>query len=318
MPIKNALTSFDLFTLEATKLNRVYELKVEGADGTIFTFKNPLTVEFEVNRANLSQINEAKFTIMNLNEQVRNVIHKDQFDGVTTRRVEFWAGYNYEFDGFSARCFFGEIRLAYSVRSGNTFRTYVECWDGGKAASVGYINQTFDPNLNQAQIITSIAKNSKALPNIDGVVVSDSFAQNKNVRAQTYVGPTVTVLSQITAGKFYIDNQTAYVLNLDEVVQGAIEEINDGMVILDTPAKTGSYYTVSMLFEPRITISQNILLNSTAYPMFNGNYKVVGITHQGVISESVNGPIRTTVQLYNPDKLVFKNVSTFTPVVSDV
>ncbi len=53
-----------------------------------------------------------------------------------------------------------------------------------------------------------------------------------------------------------------------------------------------------MIFEPRFTVAQIIELQSETNRILNGDYKVMGFVHQGLISPSVDAPRITHVSLW--------------------
>lgn len=44
-------------------------------------------------------------------------------------------------------------------------------------------------------------------------------------------------------------------------------------------------------------MSQVLELNSSVQKVYNGQYKVIGIKHQGIISEAVGGQLITTLNM---------------------
>ncbi|NCX94760.1 MAG: hypothetical protein EBX40_08800, partial [Gammaproteobacteria bacterium] len=75
------------------KFDRRYLLKVETSDNTFVEITDPLTLDFNVVRNNLSSSNTASFTLMNLGPILRTQIFKDQYDMATFRAVQLYAGY---------------------------------------------------------------------------------------------------------------------------------------------------------------------------------------------------------------------------------
>lgn len=53
-----------------------------------------------------------------------------------------------------------------------------------------------------------------------------------------------------------------------------------------------------MLFEPRLTIGQQVQLQSQTNRIFNGMYKVMGFEHSGMISPAVGGDCKSSVSLW--------------------
>lgn len=280
----------------ANKLNRVYSLKVRGGDGTLITITNPITVEFSITRQNLASLNQATFTIYNLNERTRLQIYKDPFDPSNVRPIEFYAGYNYDNKPFIARCFAGEIREAYSFRDGVNYKTVLSCWDGGKAAAVGFGSSTFAAGTPFSSMIRSMVQ---TMPNILGSIISPQFDNQVNARPTTFFGNQLEQLNQVTGNNFYIDNQQGYALKNDDAIEGEINLIDEQLGLINTPRRNQTLVTLSMIFEPRLIPSQVVKLQSSAEPIYNGIYKLTGIEHNGIISETVAGELTTNVTLLN-------------------
>jgi hypothetical protein len=62
-----------------------------------------------------------------------------------------------------------------------------------------------------------------------------------------------------------------------------------------------------MIFEPRFLIGQALALESFTEKNFNGVYKVIGVKHKGVISDSVCGNAITSVTLWHGPALTVIN-----------
>ena len=52
------------------------------------------------------------------------------------------------------------------------------------------------------------------------------------------------------------------------------------------------------MFDPRIKVGQGLEINSKIAPQFNGQYKVWGVSHNGIIGETQGGQCITTIQLW--------------------
>jgi len=279
------------------KFNRIYNLKLTTSTNEIVEIKNPITCELTISRKNLASLNTANFVIYNLNQTTRNKIYKDIFDLQIVKPIEFWAGYKYDKTTFLSRCFAGEIKQAYSVRDGCDYKTFIECWDGGKAASMGILGLTMPSGTS---IKTQIIRLAQSMPNIIGAVVSDQF-KGTSARGTTFLGNQLDALSQLTEGCTYIDNQTVYCLKQDDVLQGEVETIDKSFGLLDTPQRSQTLVELSMLFEPRLFPSQKVTVISDVEAIYNGTYKLTGIDHTGIISDAVNGELKTKVTLLNVD-----------------
>jgi len=68
--------------------------------------------------------------------------------------------------------------------------------------------------------------------------------------------------------------------------------------LLGTPKKSQNRIIVEILFEPAITVGQQVELQSRTLPNeFNQSYKVLGIEHYGTISGAKGGKLKTVLSL---------------------
>lgn len=301
----------------ASKFLRQYLLSVTSAQGEEINITDPITVEFEITRQNLASLNTATFTVYNLAERTRMAIFHDLYDISTYLPVIFYAGYYTQtpkLDSFLAQCFKGHIKQAYSVREGSNYKTVIECWDGGTALNSSFTSQT----VPAGQPIRSMLNNLVgSMANIAGAVIGDNF-QEISQRATTFFGAPVDLANKLTGGNFYIDNQTAFAMKRDEAIEGTLNVIDNRIGILESPRRTGTQIEVTTTFEPRYVPSQQVLLNSTVTPIYNGQYKITGITHQGIISEAVNGDLRTNLILLGTtiSDIIKNNISDYFKQIS--
>ena len=276
------------------KFGRIFTLKIEAMDGFNVEIATPVTLEFAVTRNNLASANTANFVVYNLNETYRNRIFKDQYDVSTYRAVQLFAGYNDGITKTLPMVFNGNVRSCQSYRQGPNFKTEIDCYDGGFSLSNGFISQSMPAGTPQVGVIKILMD---SLPQVQGKVIGTSFLDQAK-RGLVLFGNPAELLKQYTNNGFYIDSQVAYALDKTEVIKGeGLTEISSNTGLLETPRRGEGMIEVQMIFEPRIKISQAITLLSETAKNYNGLYKVVGISHRGVISDAVGGECRTTVTL---------------------
>jgi len=280
------------------KFGRKFALKVETIDGNSVEVASPFTLEFSVIRSNMASANNANFVIYNLNEATRNKIFKDQYDVSTYRAVQLFAGYTDPLP----MVFNGNVRSAYSYRQGPNFKTELDCYDGGFSMANGFISQAAPAGTPQVGIIKILMD---ALPKVGEKVIGNTFT-DQSKRGIVLFGNPAELLKQYTNNGFYIDSQNAYALDKSEVIPGEMNLIDSSTGLLETPRRAEATLEISMLFEPKIKVSQGIVLASDTAKNYNGTYKVVGISHRGNISDAVGGECRTTLTLWAGN--VFKPV----------
>lgn len=270
------------------KLGRNYKLVVERIDGNTVTIQLPFTCEFDVHRNSLSSANVASFRIYNLSPENRNSIRKDQYDFGDIRKVSFFAGYG---DKLSL-AFTGNISQAWSVREGVDFITQIESYDGGFAYVNAITNNAYPENTQQSSIIDNVAA---SLPGVTVGAIGNYEGQIR--RGNSYSGPSVDVLTELTGGGFFIDNGKVFCLKDQECLDGDIPVINAATGLLGTPVKETTFINLELLFEPSLKVAQLIRLESTTAEFFNGDHKILSLKHRGVISEVVSGQAVTQVGL---------------------
>jgi hypothetical protein len=310
----------------ALKLNREYLLDVETVTDSHIHIERPFTIEFSVSRDNLAGASRASITVYNLSEGTRNQLFKDRYDQQLIRRraVQLSAGYEdqkqlapevtgpeqltaSQISSISMvlpMIFNGELWSCYSMRQGTEFRTQMDCYDGGAAYRESFTSGTeglAPAGISIGQFVGDLAK---TLPGISGVTVGPSFNAEATTRGLSVFGNTVDIIRDLTGGHFFIDNGHAYILDDGEVIPGDLPVIDSSAGLLGSPVRSETNIEITMLFEPRLRVGQLITLKSTTAKFFNGDFKVVGLRHQGIISESVGGQCTTMATLFNGKKYV--------------
>ncbi|MBO7735896.1 MAG: hypothetical protein J6S67_25225 [Methanobrevibacter sp.] len=276
------------------KWKRNYILSVQTGDNTYVDIVPPLTITFQITRNTNASANTGRITIYNLSETTRLKIFKDQYDTKLYKGVELRAGYGDDKETLPL-IFKGNIRRAYSERSGVDYHTVIDAYDGGFAFSMGKTDHNFAEGTPDYQILTTLVKD---LPGTDLGAIGGFTG--KLSRGNAISGPTVQQIQSLIdkEDSFFIDNEKAYVLKQNECINGNVNVVDSDVGLLGTPLKEGSYLTFKMIFEPRLQIGQRLTLNSSTESLFNGTYQVIGLTHTGTISDSVGGNCITTVSCF--------------------
>jgi len=282
--------------MDGKKFNRRYILRVMTDENGLLEskwveIKWPFTCEFTITRNCNASDNTAHFVIYNLNKETRNRIYKDAWDQDTIRGIEFYAGYADMNGGMIPRCFKGTLKSAFSYRSGSDIRTEIEAFDGSSSLSENQISMTIQKGIPLAVAMFTYAK---GLENIESVTIGKKF-NSVNSRTTSFIGPPLDIFNDATENKTYIDDQSIYMLDKNEVFIGDLSVLNEDNGILGTPKYFENRVEVEMLFEPRLKPSQMLELDSNIENRFNGNYKLSGFTHKGIISGAVSGDCVTNV-----------------------
>lgn len=273
------------------KWTRNYILSIQVSGGWI-DITMPYTMSFNISRSTMAQANTGHFTVLNLSEDTRRKIYKDKFKTEVYKGIELRAGYGDKKETLPL-IFKGNIMQAYSQRNGVNYETTIEAYDGGFSYVNATTGRSFTEGTPDKQIIETLIKD---LPHVSVGKVG-SFTE-KLVKGNSMQGSTIELLKNITKSNFFIDNEKAYCLNENECFRGNLQKITSDTGLLGSPLREEALLTFSIMFEPRLQIGQYVKLESTTEKLFNGEYKVIGVEHNGVISDAKSGKCITKVTLY--------------------
>ena len=292
------------------KFQRDYELSIQmDIDSPdLIVIRPPFTVQFTINHATLISPNVMQIQIFNLKESTRKQIFQDFFNNLTFRKVIFKAGYKYD----TPIIFIGELKQGYSLKQKTDWITYLECFDTRLSMMNGNSNFSRSSGTPLDDIYLDLIKD---MPNVSGSYSSNLTATR--IRGSSYVGNSWDLITNSVKSLFgfnvqnFIHNGQVYILRLTDYVGEEVLEINSDSGLLTTPQRSESSVTLKILFEPHAEIGQLIHVTSLE-SVVNGYYRIMGVSHQGIISEAVNGQCQTTLNLYlGLGKNVFNEVSLF-------
>ena len=286
------------------KANRRYRLTIQDIDddrkpiGSATVIENPFTLKFSINRSIFSEVNQGDFEIYNLAPETYNRLFFDYYsinqqisevnvgNPWNNRLVILEAGYyGMEMDTI----FVGDMWSCYTERRGANVITKIHSIVGLRAMA-----QNSDITLQNAtrnEVLSTLARDTGLKLKIY------SGEDEKFSRPVVINGNTVANIQKYSNGTAFIDNEEIKVLELNEATEGNVPLINDESGLLGVPKRENGLLTVDMIFEPRIIVGQVIEIQSRVAPMFNGQYKVYGIKHEGTISDSVAGYVNTELQM---------------------
>lgn len=270
--------------------NYILSIQVQGKEWIDISL--PFTMSFRIVRNTFATANTGKFTILNLSEDTRRKIYKDRYKFDIYKGIELRAGYGDRKEVLPL-IFKGNIKQAYSQKSKVDYITEIEAYDGGFAYQNSRTIRSFAAGTPDTQILKSLIED---LPNI-AIGKIGTFASTLP-RGNSMQGFTVDLINNVSNGNFFIDNEKAYCLQEEECFKGNISEINSGAGLLGSPKREETLLTFKMLFEPRLQVGQQVHLTSETESLFNGTYKVIGIEHNGTISDAESGSCNTKVSLF--------------------
>lgn len=285
--------------MSGEKFGRSYRIVIDPKDGgEPIIISMPLTVQFWMKRNTMSSLNYLSVDIFNLGPALRDRIFQDRFV-VRDRTITFEGGY----DSLSLM-FKGIIFEANSSRDGTNIITRIEARDGNFDVSTTKTFQTFEKGKTLKDVLEFL---TGQFPTLERGAIGNYDEVLR--RPVVLNGNTYDLLKKYSAGDVHVDNNKIFILKRNEAIEGEIPAINIDTGLLESPRRDEGFLSVTTLFEPRITIDQIIDLNSEIMPIYNGQYKVQGVLHQGIISEAVGGPCRSTFDLWTGNT-VFETVAT--------
>lgn len=294
------------------KSGRKYKLTFELTEPTggiteAIEITSPLTLEFEVVRNTASSLNSATFRIYNLSDVNRNLIfrNKTSINNIRGNRnkVILQAGYETALnkDSDLSTIFIGDLLEAYSYRQGPNVITYINAQDAGFGAYNSFINKTVKAGTTLKEIADLMMS---SLKNIKKGAIGETLGESKTTTVLN--GNVFYLLTKDYKDEVFIDLEKVNKLGVNEYIKltgGKVPLLTSETGLLGTPLRQGTDLIVDMLFEPRINVGQLVKIKSQINSQFDGQFKVNGVKHSGIISGAVNGDCRTTLQLYIGNEL---------------
>lgn len=287
------------------KFGRNYRLTIYPRDGGApIIISMPFTIKISLERSWLSNQNPLDIQVYNLSEANRNRIYQDWYDyGTPNNAVDattgiplngvniiLEAGYDTLY-----RIFEGTIWQASSSREGTNIITRVNAFSNTPAIATTRTFQTMQSGQTLGQILQALIGE---FPNMaQGNQLNYPTVFNRPVVLN---GITWNLLKQYSNANVYIDNGKVFILRDNEVLNRTTI-INDSTGILETPRRYPGTLFVTSIFEPSVNVGEQIKLQSTVMPTFNGIYGVRGIRHEGVISAAICGKLVTIFELQAPN-----------------
>jgi hypothetical protein len=273
-----------------------------SGDNQAIVVTPPLTIRFNVSRGG-NQKPSMQLQVYNLSPNTRDRIRHDRFSSTKLQKVILEAGY----DNLSV-IFKGDIFSASSVRESETnIVTYIDCRDGGYDLSNTKTYQTMAGGTPlRSAFFNLIGQFPTLAPGHVGEI------EGTALRPLVLAGNTWDLVRMVTVDGAFVDLGQVHVLKNGEAIvrqdlqhkgPASIPLISPETGLLGAPQREDAFIQVKTLFEPTIIIGELVSLKSTVAPQYDGQYKVIGITHNGTISGAVNGTCYTTFQLIKGDQL---------------
>jgi hypothetical protein len=250
----------------------------------------PFGVHFNVQRDAASALNSANIDLYNIGETKRNILRKDKYAIKEKWAVGLDAGYD---NSPLYTLFRGEVQQAYSEKSGTEWITRMECYDGLYA-------------LQNTYITGSVAKGGNIVDQIVGALnengVTAGFmgenARRRSARGEVIDGYAADELERAVGDNYFIDNEELNIAQPGEFLTDFAFELTSEN-LLSPPKKRDTFLEISSVFFPRICVGR-IIKVSSRHKRYNGEYKVLGFSHDVTISGAAAGEAKTSMTLMTP------------------
>lgn len=294
------------------KIGRRYKLtfQIDTAQGEekAIAIRSPLTLEFDITRNTASSLNSATFRVYNLSETNRSLMFQNRTSindvNGDRKKVILQAGYETALnrDDDLTTIFTGNLLESYSYRQGSDVITYINAQDGSLSAYNSTISKTIEGGTSFKDIAKTIMS---SLTGIKQGAIGDIQGTAKTSTALN--GNAFYLLTKDHKDRVFIDLEKVNILDINEYIKstgGKVPLISTETGLLGTPQRQGTNLVMDMIFEPSITVAQLVEVKSQINNKFDGQFKVMGVKHSGIISGAINGDCRTSLQLFIGNELL--------------
>lgn len=287
-----AIYRVTVYNQDGTVIIGAHEEKDKDGNVRIVQDEAQLTCHFNVSRGVLSDCNRCNIQLYNLAPTTRNRIFQDMFQPFIEKWkfVKLEAGY----DNDLSVIFMGRIMQAYSYKSGGQTDVITEIQAQALDMFDRNVSCTFAAGTSYKEALNTMVTTS--MPNIS--VGNVGNLEGTFQTPTTFEGGAMANINKLCGGNAFIDNNQLNVIMSNEVIDVPVPVINETNGLLDTPNRRDANLEVKMLFEPKLIVGQLLQIESKVQTDFNGQYKIVGITHDCLISGTQAGKRTTTVNLY--------------------
>ena len=288
-----AIYRVTVYNQENTIIVGAHEEKDQSGSTRLIQDEAQLTCHFHLTRGVLSDSNKCTIQIYNLAPKTREQIFMDAFQGWDQSKwkfVKLEAGY----DGDLSPIFMGRILQAYSYRSGGQTDIITEIQAQALDMFDCQTSFTFDAGTSKKDALQTIVTTSMPNVKIGNIGNLEGIFQTPT----TFDGNAMENINKLTGGNAFVDNDQLNVLMSNEVIDVPVPVITEENGLLDTPNRRDANLEVKMLFEPSLIVGQLLEIKSGVQPDFNGQYKVMGFTHDCLISGAQAGQRITNVNLF--------------------
>ena len=285
-------------------LRRRYELKITplkivGYDivnaGDPIVITDPITIRFSVNKMIYAGANcSANIQLYNLNKNTRNALFYDWLHINELRKVELSAGY---YDGKFDTIYRGIIRSCRPKKERTDVVMEIEA-QSGLFVLDNELSICLDSGQSTGDVIGALVDQSLVLE--EG---AENIQEKLFPRTVSLLGPPALMLKIYSNENGFVDDERYLVLDTNDAIDGYVRVIDDQTGLLGVPQRDRTTVKVNCMFEPRIKLGEIIQIKSRIAEVFDGQYKVWGISHSGVIGDSADGQLTTSLTLYTGEQV---------------
>lgn len=274
------------------KFNPLYRVTVYTQTETI-TIKLPITCKMTITRSVLAESISANIQLYNLAPSTRNMIFQDLFviDQTQWKYVHVEAGYGDE-ESLSM-IFQGRILQAYSRKAGGQTDVITEIQAQALDIFDCQSSHTFAAGTTYQEAYNILGSDL-----LNCVIGNTGNLQGIFQTSTTFDGNTFEQLNKLSGGNTFVDNGTLNTIMSNECIDVPVPVISDSAGLLETPVRRDASLDVKMIFQPDLIIGQLLEIKSNIFTAYNGQYKVLGFTHDLLFSASQAGTRTTTCQLW--------------------
>lgn len=268
--------------------NLEYQLIITLPIGEQIIIPTEFTCSFSISRQNMSSsANNATFSVYNLNPTNRNKIFKDAYNPSRYIRLEFFAGYS----GQISSIYRGSIVQAQTKPSGNDNILEIETQDGMFDSITTQSNVSFPAGTSRREVAEKLVGD---FPNVEmggaGKAIDGTYK-----RPYVTEGNTYDALKNVCNANLYIDGETIHFLEDDEALKAGATVISSETGLASVAKQDTTLKIETKILTLGATVGSMVELISTRNPIYNGQYKVVGVEHNGTISEGVSSATNSLI-----------------------
>ncbi|MBN6711149.1 hypothetical protein JFL47_07885 [Haemophilus haemoglobinophilus] len=249
------------------QFGRQWQVAISNDSETLII--DSLRVAFEIDKTINDKPNPATFQIWNLN---RN--HINQLLSQSFKKIALSVGYQ-----TLRQIYVGEITKVKVKRDNLDFILFLECSDGHQAYTQSMAQTTLKSGATDEDIIKSL---QQTMPTVQAGTI-DVPNKRKLPRGRVLNGDSREIISKIAKNNnadWSIQDGNLVFLPRDKVLGDEVVLLSQETGMINSPEQTDDGLELSCLLNPALQIGGLVEVRSIL-DYFNGQYKIVKLSHQG-------------------------------------